>query len=485
MKYVFKTTPWPHQVKAFKFVWRHLRDYGSAGLQVPMRYGKSKIAIDAASALHLKEGLERVLVVTTTSGLGVWEAEVPKHCPFPVIVKNYNGWTIQKDKGARLKWLIVHHAVLYDREFGWDEDNPQSWQPMPNSMIEDFDPEMVIIDESHKIGDPGSEQCKMAYRYGKGAKYRMTLTGTKFHRGPRMVFGQFKFLDDGIFGTVTGAFNRQFIKYGGYGNYEIVGYRNLDVMAEKIKSRVFIAKKLPPKQKPIITVTPVEMDDCKEAYKEMVSDAAIVVKGHAIMAPIVLTKHLRCMMIAGGWVKTEEGLYLRVGGEKRRTLEDRLTLMFEEGIEKVVIGARFIPELKDIADAAKVAGYRRIAIHGGVARGEARTLRVERFRTAEVPTVMVCQIAAASEAIDLSTAQHMIYYSIPESYVQYDQFFSRIERYNEKRTLSYEHLIMKRSRDEVTYEAMNLKMDVAKYLVTDPARVQRISEREDAFFRPV
>lgn len=487
VKYKFKTKPWPHQAKALKFILREMFATGSSGLQVPLRYGKSKIAIDAAGALHVKYGITRVLVVTPTSVLGTFEKEIPKHCPFPVKVISYNGEVAYQSKDAALNlkdpfitFYVVHHALLYGRDFDWGE-GAHEWTPGPNEDIEEFDPEFIIIDESHRVGDPSSMQCKMAYRYGKGARFRLTLTGTMFHRAPAMVFGQFKFMDDSVFGTEMTPFKRMYIRYGGYGNYEVVGYKNLDHMAKKIKRKVYIAEKVP-QAPPVITTTPVRLEESADLYKEMEKEAIITVRGHVISAPIILTRHLRAQQIAGGWVKTEDGQYKRVGQEKFRACKDKLTLWNEEGIEKVVIGARFIPELPDIAKAARAAGYAFVALHGGVPRGIPRERRIEAFQEATRPTVFVAQIQAAAEGINLSEANAMLFYSMPESFLLYDQFKARIEKYGEKRTLLYDHLIAKGTRDEVTWFAMQLKKDVATFLVENPGLVEKITAKDDSVY---
>lgn len=487
MRYKFKTKPWPHQAKALKFVLREMFSTGSAGLQVPLRYGKTKIAVDTAGALHMKYGITRVLAVTTTSGLGVWEKEIPKHCPFPVQVISYDGSIAFQSKDAALNLIdpyltfyVIHHALLYGRDYDWGE-KAREWMPGPNKNIEDFDPEFIVMDESHRIGDPSSMQCKMAYRYGKGAQFRLTLTGTMFHRAPLMVFGQFKFMDDSMFGTAVTPFKRMYVKYGGYGNYEVVGYHNLDHMAHKIKKKVFIAEKVP-SAPPVVTTTPLHLQEALDTYRKMEKDSVVTVKGKTVTAPIILTRHLRAQQIAGGWLKTEDGQYVRVGQEKFRACRDKLTVWQEEGIDKVVIGARFIPELRDIAQAARDAGYAFVALHGGVPRGNPRERRIAAFNEATRPTVFVAQIQAAAEAIDLSAASVMLYYSMPESYLIYSQFMARIEKYAEKRTLLYDHLIGKGTRDEVTWMAMQLKKDVATFLVENPQLVERITARDDSVY---
>lgn len=461
MRYQFKDPkPWPHQVRALRFILPQLEATGGSGLFVPLRFGKSRIAIDAAGALHLKHNLRRVLVVTTTSGMGVWHNEIRKYVP----------------EGVELDWRIVHHQLTYDRV---PTGEGREWVSAPNKAIEAFDPEMVIVDEAHRIGDPSTVQSKMCYKYGRKAKYRLILTGTPWHRGVPVIFGQVKFMDDSLFGTAVTAFRRQYIQYGGYGNYEIVGFKNLHDLSKKIKSSVFVMDKPPPKQPPVVTVTPVALDRSLSAYQEMEKESIIQVKDREITAPIILTRHLRLQQIAGGWVKSE-GSYFRVGSEKRDVLLDKLTAMREQDVFKIVIGCRFIPELRDVAKAARTAGFRVHAIHGGVPVGEARDARIAAFSEGEEPCVMVCQVAAAAEAIDLSAADTLIFYSLPESLVIHDQFRARIEKYDEKRTLLYDYLIATGTRDEVTWVALRMKTDVARLLLKRPDIVERITARLDA-----
>ena len=59
------------------------------------------------------------------------------------------------------------------------------------------------------------------------------------------------------------------------------------------------------------------------------------------------------------------------------------------------------------------------------------------------------------------------------------QFRARIEKYKETRTLLYDRLIMKGTRDEVTWLAMELKKDVAQFLVEKPEYVEEITRRDD------
>jgi hypothetical protein len=51
---------------------------------VPMRYGKTKVAIDFAGAMYFLERVRRVLVICPLDVIGVWEDELFKHGPLKV-----------------------------------------------------------------------------------------------------------------------------------------------------------------------------------------------------------------------------------------------------------------------------------------------------------------------------------------------------------------------------------------------------------------
>lgn len=452
MKYCYATKPYPHQVKALK---KLLHNRGG-GLQVPMRWGKSKVGVDFANCLHLTEGIERVLVVTVLSGVGVWENEIRKHTP----------------EGIDLDWRIVNFERTYDRVY--DE---RSWTAVPSASLREFDPDLIIVDESHHIGNPSTLASKMLYHLGKRARFRVIMTGTMFHRKPFYVYGQMRFLDPGIFGDVSfSAFKRRIAVFGGYGNYEVLRYQNLGWMMNQVKPHVHVEKYVRYRE-PVINPIYFHLTGANlEYYAEMEKESIIDVRGSQVVSPIVLSRHLRCQQIAGGWVKTEDGTYRRVGTCQRDIAQDRLSEYMEQSIEKAVIGCRFLPEIRDVAVAAQQAGYRILLFHGGL-KGTERTSRVATFQKTKRPTVLIAQLQTGKESIDLSAADTMMFYSLSESYVVHDQFSRRIERYNEKRTLMYDFLIPRGTRTEVTFESLQQKRDVADLIAEDPDMVERITSQ--------
>lgn len=465
MKLVYKTPPRPYQVKALKFLIRN----GGGGLYVPLRWGKSFVAINACAAWYLREGIRKVLIVSPNDVIDVWIEEIQKHCPVAYSVYDKNGMPMCKAEGSgpKLIFQIRNYESMYDR----DRDDDGSWAGVTDRYLIDWDPDVVVVDESHHIGNPSALQSKKTVQVGRMARFKIFQTGTPWHRKPFYQFGMFKFYDESILGSNFGQFKRMIAVMGGYGGYEVLRYINLKWLRNKIRPHVFIATKVPTAP-PVHRKITFSLTKSAAVYNKMEKEDVIHVKGEEVVAPIILTRHLRLQQIAGGWVKTPTGKYRRVGSEKKQAFARRVEEYKEQDIKKFVVGARFVPELSDIYHVVVDAGYKPILYHGGVDR-ETRTRRRHEFAGTE-NAVFIAQIQAAKQGIDLSTSDLMVLYSLPVDFLSLAQFMGRIEKYEETRTLLYEFMVAKGTRDEVSFKAMQLQKDVIELIMKHPKLVEKI-----------
>jgi len=461
---VFKTEPRPYQIPALKKVIRHK----GGGLYVPMRWGKSWVAINWAAALHLKYSVEKVLIICPNDVKDVWLEEIEKHCPVEYRITTADDYAVQ----GILTFVIRNYESVWARQR--DDELGRGWTAISDpDLTSRYRAQAVILDEAHHVGKPTTLTSKKVCQVARLAYFRLFLTGTPFHRKPFYVFGQFKYYDPSIFGEQFGAFKRHVAVFGGYNNYEVKRYQNLKWLRKKIKPHVFIQEYVP--------TTPPVYRSYKFAltgmglghYRAMERESITTVGDHEITAPIALTRYLRLAQIAGGWLKTEEGKYVRVGSDKRDLLARRVFEYEEQGILKVVVGCRFLPEIVDAARVFREAGYEVYLVHGGVARQD-RVVRRKAFTAAD-KAVFITQFRPSREGIDLSTADLMVFYSLPEDYLTYDQFSRRIEKYDEKRTLLYEHLIGRGTVEELAYKALSRQEDIARYIMKDPKLVEALT----------
>jgi len=476
-KLVFKTKPRPYQVPALKKMVKN----GGGGLYVPMRWGKSWIAINWAAAMALKNfpnQITRILIVCPNDVKAEWEEQLEWHCPLPyrLLAQPTTALVKNPKQKTELHFHIRNYEAMYARErdlldFEASETN-RSWTAVTDKALLVWQPHLMVVDEVHHIGKPTTKQSAKVCQVARTSHHRLMLTGAPFHRKPFFIFGQFKYYDPGIFGGNWGTFKRHIAVFGGYGGYEVKKYRNLGWVRKKVRPHVWISRKVPlapPVRRRILF----SLEESKYIYQEMENESVVQLRDTFAVADIVLTRHLRLQQIAGGWVRTQDGKLVRVGQEKRKAFARRVDEYREQEIARFVVGARFLKEMVDIYEVVKAAGYKPLIVHGGVTPKRRKEKR--NYFAKHENTVFISQFRASREGIDLSVADTMVFYSLPEDYLTYDQFAHRIDRFEDKRTLLYEHMIAKGTRDEVTFEALQRQQDVAAFLMTHPKYVEAIT----------
>lgn len=466
-KYPFKTIPRAHQVKALQKVVRN----NGGGLFMPMRSGKTKVAIDWACAMNMKHGVRKVLCVThTPTTFGVWKMEIRKHCPFPYTTYVLDDLVDQSDEPTGkngMVFLIVNVQQVYDRVP--IPDHGRRWDPGDAKWIYDWGPEAIVVDESTTIGDPTTVQSRKLYKMqrDKNVGCKLILSGTPLHRKLFMAFGQFKFLDETIFGTAWGPFKETYGLFGGYQKQKLLKYKNIKRFRKKIAPHIFQMRHVP-LVAPIHQIRPVEFDDkAAKLYRQMELSRLLRMGDEDVTAELIITQLLKLAQMASGFVRSDFGKWWRVSHAKRRAFGSLLDDYEAAGKRKIIVFSRFLPTLRDIALEAKSHGYGTLLLHGGVSAIE-RERRYVKFQEDPARWVFVSQISTGSMGIDLSEADTTCYYSLTESLLHYDQSMARMRRYKETRTLAYDYLLTQGTVDELMYLALKDQKDLVEFVLNHP-----------------
>lgn len=500
-KYRFKTPPYYHQLEGLKFLLR--REEGGALLCEP-RTGKTKIAIDYAAAMHVKGEINRVLIFAPLGVMSVWQDEIETHCPIPYrltlwdkdtrkstglpkfgqdildfVVVNYDAAstpgvmrtiTRGKNKGKRVRSKTAGGRFEFKRKV-------LAWKP-----------QLIILDESHRIKSPSARKSTMIHAIGQTADYRIIMTGTVVTKKKRVydIYSQWKFLNpkrfawsDGLamnFGDFKDNFSIT-TRRNGYPQW--LGNKNEDELHRQIHRDAFSILRedcfdLPPLTEQIIHV---ELDQSADAYDQMAEDMVARIRtGEITEASIALVQGLRLRQISGGVAKTTpnkenpEGRLVIIGSEKLQTIEDRLEDLMEAE-EHVIIGANFTADIKRISRLCKRRGWHYGVVRGGVKPEERKRIR-EDFEAHDGGSIFIGQPAAASEGIDLRSAAIMIWYSLPTSWVHFKQFCDRNALHPGPRFLEF---ILTPGVDMMLYQGLQEDGDVGKKFITNPEALLRKS----------
>ena len=102
-----------------------------------------------------------------------------------------------------------------------------------------YAPDFIVCDESSKIKNPQAKQARALHKLGAAARFKAILTGTPITNSPLCFFSQYKFVDSGIFGNSFYSFRTRYATMGGYGNKQVMGYKNLPELVTNAHSIAF------------------------------------------------------------------------------------------------------------------------------------------------------------------------------------------------------------------------------------------------------
>ena len=229
--FTFKTTPFQHQIEGFEYGLNNDRWL----LGDEQGLGKTKQVIDIAVAKKLVKGYKHCLIICGVNGLKWnWLNEIHTH-------SNENGWILgQRVKAGKtvigsvpdrledLKIIdkINSYFLITNVETLRNEEIAKEIQ----KLCKDGTIGIVAIDEIHKCKNPSSQQGKGILKIQP--ECRIAMTGTPLMNNPFDLYIILKWL--GYEKHAFYAFKKHYGVFGGYGGYEVTGYRYLDELQAQL-----------------------------------------------------------------------------------------------------------------------------------------------------------------------------------------------------------------------------------------------------------
>ncbi len=429
-----------------------------AALLMEMGTGKSLTAIAITGALSQAGRIRRVLIVAPLSILGVWEEEFQKFAAFPYALAVLSGSSAKKLDTLRHMTGTALQVVVVNYESAWRlEKALTAWHP-----------DLIIADEGHKIKTHNIAASKAMHRMGAKASYRLLLTGTVITNKAIDVFSQYKFLNPAIYGNSFYAFRNRYFDMVGYGNHTPVLKKSMEgELTEKLHSISYRATKAECLDLPETTdvIRQIELEPAAlRIYRGLVKESYAELAGGEVTATNILTRLLRLSQLTGGFLGNDETAAVeQVSAAKLSALEDILDGAMAEG-KKLVIIARFIPEIKAICKLLEKRGLGYSCITGEVKN---RDEQVARFQNEPEVMAFVGQIATAGLGITLTAASTMVFYSLDYSMSNFEQTKARIHRVGQRMPCTYLYLVARGTVDEKVLAALESKADLARTLVDD------------------
>jgi len=421
MQYYIK--PWSHQLDAIESA-KHTNELFLAW---EMGTGKTATAINILRHKYRdRQRFMRTLILAPIATLRNWERELYSHAQL-----GHNALLVLDESNKRKKLMETElfsngslhpgKIVLLNYEAVINKDI--------HKMLMLWQPEILILDESHYCKSPKSKRSKAVLDLSDRAEYKYLLSGTPILDKTGMdLFQQYLIMDNGrTFGRNFFTFRNAYYvdknermrgtqKYfpdfrprpGAFGD---IALKISPSMIRKTKQECL---DLPP----LIRVPYyVEMKgEQKRVYKEMRDDYLAFIKTESdsglpetALATVAITKALRLQQIVSGHVPTDAKRVHDFGVIPRlEALQDLLSELTPQ--HKVIVWACFKHNYEAIAAVCESLKINYAMLHGGI-RGKKKDENIELFRGDPDCRVMIANQAAGGIGINLTEASYSIYYS--------------------------------------------------------------------------
>lgn len=437
--------PWHHQQVGVEFAKRNPGVLFDAGMGV----GKSAMFVATAGDIDAK----KVLIIAPKNPMGIWPKQFKQwsSLEWDCIVLNSRKSCHERAKEAK-KFLDM--AEYHGRRAVVIVNYDACWRgPSMDKFLLMTEWDIVGLDEVHRIKSNAGKASKFCAKLCNRVPKKIGMTGTPMAHSPLDLFGQFRALDPGVYGTSFGAFKHRYCQMGGYGGQEIIEFKNKADMKKRMDLITFHVDRDKVLDLPEEIMVPVEINLSKktaELYKKMENDFYLKVDEGEITAKNCMTKLLKLAQIANGTVLDDERKATRVGEDKADWLKEFL----QDAELPVVVACRFKSDLDDVMAVAMSLDLRYHEVSG-------RAHELNEDGTILPGTqVLGVQIQSGSEGTDFTAACVSVLYSIGFSRKDYEQFLKRLHRPGQTRPVTNYQLKAKDTVDYRIYYALKTGQDI-------------------------
>ena len=458
----FKTKPYEHQIDGFNYGLENDRWL----LGDEMGLGKTKQVIDIAVAKKLEKGYKHCLIICGVNGLKWnWRNEVSVH-------SDEGAWILgQRQKGRRLvigsntdKYNDVanlqdntNYFIITNVESLRDESIVGKLQEACKSGLIG----MVAFDECHKAKNPSTQQGKGILKLQ--ADTMIAMTGTPLMNTPLDLYIILKWL--GYEKHAFYSFRNHYCSMGGFGGYQIVGYKNLEELESRLDDIMLRRKKeevldLPEKVyiEEMVEMTPKQ----KQIYNEVTAEIKMNID-QIKMANNPLAELIRMRQATGytGILSSQV---------KESAKLDRMEELVEEAVsngKKVVIFSNWTQMTDAICDrlnSVSAHDYDWALITGETKDSERQSI-VERFQTDANTKVIIGTAGAMGTGLTLTAGTVEIFMDEPWNMALKEQCVDRCHRIGQKDNLTIYTLMCKDTIDERIHEIVEKKGAMANAIV--------------------
>ena len=329
---------------------------------------------------------------------------------------------------------------------------------------------MLILDEVHKNMSPSAEQGKQILQVKRATESKamwLPMTGTPITKQPTDIFAPLKLCDGHTFNSFY-KWCQYFCIYGGFGGYEILGYRNIPYLKNLLEPNMIRRLKsdvldLPPK---IQYTEYVENTEYQHKLYQRVVGEIEEEADDILTSPNPMARFLRLRQVNGSPEIIDQELevddnYIKKNAKLQRLME-LLADVHDRG-EKVVVFSNWVEPLRTLYKF--ISKKYKTCVFTGTMSVEDREAHKKAFQNNPAYTVLLGTIGAAGTGQTFTAARNVIFYDSPWNPSDKEQATDRIYRIGTTQSVNIFTIVTKDTVDDRVEQILNTKEGVAKYIV--------------------
>lgn len=331
---------------------------------------------------------------------------------------------------------------------------------------------IIAIDECHLNCSPSSQQGKQILELKKRITNQIQwipMTGTPITSKPTDVFLPLKLID-GHNSSSYYMWCQKYCVYGGFGNHDIVGYKNIPELKQILQPNMLRRLKsdildLPPKvhYTEYVENTKYQQQLYAKIEADLVSKRENIVRS---LNPLSQFLHLRQVNgspeLVDLNISPNDKDYLSKNAKLARLLE-LLDDILAEPKEKVVIFSNWVEPLRTLYKF--ISAKYKICCYTGTMKPDEREKHKQAFLNDPERRIMIGTVGALGTSHTLTVARNVIFYDSPWNPADIEQAEDRCHRPGTTDTVFVYTLVTQGTVDEKVHEILSKKEGTANYIV--------------------
>ena len=459
--YTSKTKPYSYQLESFTYS----KLQNKMLLADEQGLGKTKQALDIA--VSRKGHMKHCLIVCGVNELKWnWYNEVAIHTEEKAHILGLDSKGNIGSVKSRLDDLRNDHQeffIITNIETLRNQDIQREVQIMCETGVIG----MTIIDEIHKCKNPTSLQGKAIHCCK--SYYKLALTGTPLMNNAIDLYNVMKWLE--IDNRSLTDFKNRYCIMGGFGGYQIVGYKNLDELHDLLNGYMLRRRKddvldLPPKvyTDEILDMSKAQSDIYKEVKKQIQDNIDKI-----MLLPNPLTELIRLRQVtANPSILTSNN----VPSVKYNRLVELVEEVVSSG-SKCIVFSNWTQVINPAYNL--LLGHNPVLVTGETKNNDKA---IQKFKTDETCKVILGTIPCLGTGFTLNEANTVIFLDEPWTSADKLQAEDRCHRIGTKGTVNIITLICKNTVDEKIHKLLNSKQELSDQIVDNKKLFMEVIDDE-------